>query len=125
MFNWIFKKIASYVTVTTPEIDYAKLAEALNINNLANQIVISEEVIAEKIAEKFFGIPPPTSSASCFICNKLKYPHYGIAFCVQGDYPSGGGRVWRRGDLSCAERTLRDTQVVYIKRPLPLREGSL
>lgn len=53
MFNWICKKIASYVTVTTPEIDYAKLAEALNINNLANQIVISEEVIAEKIAEKF------------------------------------------------------------------------
>ena len=51
MFNWIFKKIASYVPVQT--IDYAKLAEALNINDLANQVVISEEVIAEKIAEKF------------------------------------------------------------------------
>ena len=51
MFNWIFKKIASYVQ--TPTVDYAKLAEALNINNLANQIVISEEVIAEKIADKF------------------------------------------------------------------------
>jgi hypothetical protein len=37
----------------------------------------------QKIAEKFFGIPPPTSSASCFICNKLKYPHYGIDFFVQ------------------------------------------
>jgi hypothetical protein len=78
----------------------------------------------QKIAEKFFGIPPPTSSASCSLCIKLKYPHYGIDFLVQGDYPSGGGRVWRGGDLSCGERTLRDTQVVYIKRPLPLREGS-
>ena len=50
MFNWIFKKIASYVQ--TPTVDYAKLAEALNINNLANQIVISEEVIAEKNSKK-------------------------------------------------------------------------
>jgi hypothetical protein len=56
MFNWIFKKIASYVPVQT--IDYAKLAEAINIKEIASNfddmdmaLAISAQLSEQNIAD--------------------------------------------------------------------------